>query len=157
MNLVKEYKGLKIFVSIDGEFYCDVINNSNDYKNKTFASEKLQSIEKAIDNFSGQNVNGNEYYSIQIFNNKIIPLKVTKFVGNRIFFDDGTDSSNGLRKLLYPKSIDKTQEFKDIKTILEQIEKNDIEIRNLYEASVKLRKEANEKLKHLPEVPPTLT
>ena len=55
MNLVKEHKGVKIFVSIQGEFYCDANTNSNDYKKKTFVSTKLQSIEKAIDDFNELN------------------------------------------------------------------------------------------------------
>jgi hypothetical protein len=51
MNLVKEHNGVKIFVSIQGEFYCNANTNSNDYEKKTFVSTKLQSIEKAIDDF----------------------------------------------------------------------------------------------------------
>lgn len=85
MNLVKEYKGLKIFVSNRGEFYCDVNTNSNDYKKKSFVSTKLQSIEKAIDEFNGQEIDGNRYYDIAVYNTTITPLKIVKCVGNRFF------------------------------------------------------------------------
>jgi hypothetical protein len=115
MNLVKEHKGVKIFVSIQGEFYCDANLNSNDYKNKTFVSTKLQSIEKAIDDFKGQEIDGNRYYDIAVYNTTLTPLRIVRQVGNRLFFNDGTDTSNYSRKTLYPKNVDEKQEFKDLK------------------------------------------
>ena len=121
MNLVKEHKGVKIFVSIQGEFYCDANTNSNDYKKKTFVSTKLQSIEKAIDDFKGQEIDGNIYYDIAVYNTTLTPLRIVRQVGNRLFFDDGTDTSNYSRRNLYPKSIDEKQEFKDLELLFEKL------------------------------------
>ena len=152
MNLVKEHKGVKIFVSIQGEFYCDANTNSNDYKKKTFVSTKLQSIEKAIDDFKGQEIDGNRYYDIVVYNTTLTPLKVVRQVGNRLFFDDGTDTIKHSRRILYPKSIDEKQEFKDLKLIFEKLKENQKEINNLYEIQKQLRAEANEKLRLMSKV-----
>ncbi len=152
MNLVKEHKGVKIFVSIQGEFYCDANTNSNDYKNKTFVSTKLQSIEKAIDDFKGQEIDGKSYYDIAVYNTTLTPLKVIRQVGSRLFFDDGTDTSNFSRKALYPNSINEKQEFKDLEIIFEQLRENQKEINKLYEIQKKLRVEADNKLRFMSKV-----
>lgn len=152
MNLVKEYKGLKIFVSNRGEFYCDVNTNSNDYKKKSFVSTKLQSIEKAIDEFNGQEIDGDRYYDITVYNTTITPLKIVKCVGNRFFFNDGTDTSNYSRKSLYPKSIDEKQEFQDLKVLFEQIKENQKEINELYKIQKQLSAEGDKKLRALSKV-----
>ena len=131
MNLVKEYKRVKIFVSHKGEFYCDANKNSNDYRNKTFVSKKLESLEKAIDNFKGQKIDGNKYYDITVYNTTIKPLKVVQQIGNRFFFDDGTDTAHYSRGTLYPESIDTTQEFKDLELLLEQIKETQNKVSQL--------------------------
>ena len=150
MNLVKEHKGVKIFVSIQGEFYCDANTNSNDYKKKTFVSTKLQSIEKAIDDFKGQEIDGNRYYDIA--NTTLTPLRIVRQVGNRLFFDDGTDTSNYSRKSLYPKVVDEKQEFKDLELLFDQLKENQKEINKLYEVQKQLRSEADKKLRCLSKV-----
>ena len=152
MNLVKEYKGVKIFVSAQGEFYCDAISNSNDYKKKTFVSIKLQSIEKAIDNFQGQEIEGNSYYEIAAYTPTMKLLKIVRQVGDRLFFNDGTDTSNYQRKELYPKSIDETKEFKDIEVLFEQLKENQKEISKLYEVQKQLTAEVNKKLKYFSKI-----
>lgn len=152
MNLVKEYKGVKIFVSTLGEFYCDAIKNSNDYKVKTFSSNKLQSIEKAIDDFKGQEIDGNEYYEIESYKSKVTPLKVVRKVGSRLFFNDGTDSSNYSRRHLYPKNVDEKQEFVDLVKLFAQIKVNTDEIDKLYEINRRLKANADAKLRCLPQV-----
>ena len=152
MNLVKEYKGVKIFVSTQGEFYCDANTNSNDYKKKTFVSTKLQSIEKAIDDFKGQEIDGNRYYDIVVYNNTLIPLRVVRRVGNRLFFDDGTDTSNNSRRYLYPKGIDEKQEFKDLELLFDKLKENQKEINALYEMQKQLRLEADKKLRLMSKV-----
>jgi len=146
MNLVKEYKGVKIFVSFEGKFYCDANTNSNDYKKKTFVSTKLLSIEKAIDNFKGQRICGDEYYDITLHNETLKPLQVISRVGDRLFFDDGTDTSDFIRISLYPKSIDSKPEFQDLKLIFSQIKENQKEINKLYENQKQLRLEAEKKI-----------
>ncbi len=152
MNQVKEYNGVKIFVSTQGEFYCDVITNSSDYKKKTFASTKLQSIEKAIDDFKGQEIDGNQYYDITVYNTTLTPLKVVRQVGSRLFFNDGTDTSNQSRKSLYPKNIDQKQEFNDIQNLFEQLKESQKEINKLYEIQKQLRADAENKLKLLKKI-----
>ena len=152
MNLVKEHKGVKIFVSTLGEFYCDVNKNSNDYKVKTFSSNKLSSIEKAIDNFKGQEIDGNEYYEIDVCYSKIKPLKVVRQVGDRLFFDDGTDSSNYSRRHLHPKIVDEKQEFVDLVKLFEQIKVNTDEINRLYEIGRQMKANADAKVRCLPKV-----
>jgi len=143
---------VQIFVSTQGEFYCDANTNSNIYKNKTFSSVKLQSIEKAIDDFQGQKVDGNSYYDIAVYNTTLKLLKVTSRVGNRYFFDDGTDSSMHSRKTLYPKSVDQTKEFADLDLIFKEIRQNEKEIKDLYEAQKIMRKKAEDKLRFLQKV-----
>jgi hypothetical protein len=155
MSLVKEYKGVKIFVSEQGEFYCDAIGNSNQYQNKTFSSTKLQSIEKAIDEFKGQEIDGNEYYDITVYNSTLTHLKIISKVGNRLFFNDGTDTSIISRKTLYPKSVDEKQEFCDLVLLFERIKENQKEISKLSEIQKQLRYEADKKLKFLSRVPVT--
>ena len=152
MNLVKEHKGVKIFVSIQGDFYCDANTNSNDYKKKTFVSTKLQSIEKAIDDFKGQEIDGNRYYDIAVYNTTLTPLRIVRQVGNRLFFDDGTDTSNHSRRNLYPKSIDEKQEFKDLELLFDKLKENQKEINNLYEIQKQLRVEADKKLRLMSKV-----
>jgi hypothetical protein len=144
MSLVKEYNGVKIFVSQNGEFYCDVIANTNDYKNKTFGSFKLQSVESAIDNYDGRVVDGNEYYDIQ--ESILLPLKVTSRVGNRLFFNDNTDTSHYNRKKLYPKSIETTPEFKELEIIFKKINDTNIQIKKLYDQKYKLYADAGLKI-----------
>lgn len=146
-NLVKEYKGVNIYVSPRGEFYCDAIGNSNDYKNKTFTSTKIISIEKGIDNFTGQEIeNGNVYYDILTHNTTIKSLKVVKRVGYRVFFDDGTDTSQQSRRYLYPEVIKDSKEFKDLEIIFAEIKKHEAEISSLYTLTRTLRDSAVKKL-----------
>ena len=150
MILIKEYKGVKIYVSTDGEFYCNPSTNSNELKNKTFGSTKLPSIEKAIDEFTGTPIeNGNTYYDIPFYYYNPKPLKVVKQIGTRLFFDDGTDSSMSSRKSLYPKSIDETKDFQKIKELSEEIDSIQKEINALTDKQHQLRTEADKKLKNL--------
>jgi hypothetical protein len=152
MTLVKEFKGVKIFVSHEGEFYCDAISNSGDYKKKTFSSMKLQSIEKVIGEFMGQEIDGSTYYDIQYYAATLHKIKIVRKVGDRLFFDDGTDTSNTSRRSLYPKSVDEKQEFSELVDIFDKIKKNQLDINTLYEAQKQLKIEAEKKLKCLPKV-----
>lgn len=148
MSLVKEYKGVNIYVTLDGEFYCDGINNSNDYRKKTFVSKKMQSIEKAIDDLKGEDIDGNEYYEITPYNNRLKLLKVIKKIGSRVFFDDGTDSSNPLRRELYPKIISQNHEFGKIECLIMLLQENEKEIKRLYDIQVEQRIILEKKLRN---------
>lgn len=111
MTLVKKYKDVSIFVNDNGEFYCDLHKNSNDYKNKTMSYFRLSEIEKAIDEYEISKFNGESYYDIDIIYCIIKKIKVIGKVGGRVFFDDETDTSSYNRKKLYSiESIDKVKE-----------------------------------------------
>lgn len=108
MMKLKEYKGVTIYVHYDGTFYCDAVNNSEDFKNKTFESAKLPSLEKAIDGFTGEKIsNGKSFYVFDYNKLSMTRLQAVCKMGNRVFFDDGTSSADFNRRgCLYPvKSI----------------------------------------------------
>ena len=86
---------------------------------------------------------------IAVYNTTLTPLRIVRKVGNRLFFDDGTDTSHYSRKALYPKSVDEKQEFKDLEILFEQLKENQKEINKLYEVQKQLRAEADKKLKCL--------
>ena len=130
--MVKEYKGVNIYVNPQGEFYCDVVKNSDQFKNKTFSSYKLPSLEKAIDEYSGKELaTGEYYYEINIYNGDIKKLTVISKVGNRIFFDDGSDTSMYTRKQLYPSSIEESKGYISIIEFARKIAENQEEINRL--------------------------
>lgn len=132
MSLVKEYKGVKIFVNYKGEFYCDANNNSNEYKNKTFNSHKLQNIEKAIDAYEGEVENGEQYYYINLYSHTITLLKVVRKIGDRLFFDNERDSlSYGIGNLR-PKSFDETEEYSKLIAIFKELTENKNKQTELY-------------------------
>jgi len=110
---VREYKGVNIFITTDGTFFCDCINNSNILENKTFNSNKLTSIIKAIDSFKGNEIN-ETFYKLNHYPVKIEKFKATSKVGNRLLFDDGTDSESYSKRGLYKKTISKKEEFKKL-------------------------------------------
>lgn len=152
MSLVKEYKGVKIYVSPTGEFYCDVNYNSDNYNSKTFLSTKLQSIERAIDNFEGGKIEEEVYYDINMYIPKITVLKTIRKVGNRIFFDDGTDTSLVSRSKLYHRSISEKLEFKELENIFDKMKENNENIKKIYEENRKLMTLSKSKIDSLHKV-----
>jgi len=152
MKLVEEYKGVKIFITNNNEFYCDAIENSDIYRNKTFKSYKLESIEKEIDLFKEDVVDGNEYYEINIHNTSLKLLKVTNKVDRRLFFDDGTDTNSYTRTSLYPKKIEKTKAFKQLKVAFKTIVDTRKQIGDLHKKQGELISEAKSKLSLLCQV-----
>jgi hypothetical protein len=149
MTKVKDFQGISIYVTKDGRFYCDVINNSNDFNKKTFDSEKIQSIEKAIKSFEGSEIkDGKQYYSISPYHGTPIQLlTIVKRVGDRLFFDDGTDVSR--RGKLYPKEIDTTEHFKQLQSTLTELDEVRGEITKLYEKQRMLTIKSSDVLKKL--------
>lgn len=118
-NLVKEYKGVKIYITTEGRFFCDCISNSNEFSKKTFDSEKLQSIEKAIDNFEGASVD-ESYYLLSVYPLSATKLKAKSKVGNRILFSDGTKSDDWNRRGVKKASlIEDKEEFKKLLNLAE--------------------------------------
>jgi len=140
-NFVKEYKGVVIYITTEGLFFCDCINNSEFLNNKTFSSEKLQSIEKAIDNFEG-NKQTKIYYRLTQY-----PLTINTFisksqVGNRIIFTDGTDSTCFNRLGIVESSLlDNNADFIKLKELV-KIEKQ--LNKQIFELNDKIRKNREE-------------
>lgn len=115
MSKVKDYKGVTIYVNFDGVFYCDPVKNSPDFKDKVFHSEKMGSVEKAVDNYEGAKLkDGATFYDIQSYNMSITKLKVISHVGSRLFFNDGTNSTQCNRQSLFPESITDTPTFSQL-------------------------------------------
>lgn len=85
---VKEYKGVNIYVHNSGVFYCNPTNNSNEFSKHLFKSEKLTSIEKAIDNYVMQDLE--EVYIIFSYYDSPFELKAKRKLGNLIVFEDDT-------------------------------------------------------------------
>jgi hypothetical protein len=149
---VKTYNGCNIYVHNDGTFYCDPINNSDEYKNAGIKSEKLSSVEKAIDNYE---TNGktfvNKYIVIVPYNEKITVVTSKSKLGNRIFFDDGTmsDRRHDL-KYFYNESVTENEIYKnEILPVFEKLKENAALIKTLYDENVKLRKNAEDKMRLL--------
>ncbi len=118
-NLVKEYNGVKIYITTEGRFFCDCISNSNDFSKKTFDSEKIQSIEKAIDNFEGESIN-ESYYLLNVYPLSVTKLKAKSRVGNRIFFSNGTKSDDwNLRGIKKGSLIEDKEEFERLLRLIE--------------------------------------
>lgn len=141
-NVVKDYRGIKIFVYIDGTFYCNM-DHYPDYKKKTFQSNKLASIEKAIDEYHEKVVDGSIYYDIVSYIPRIHRLKVIGKVGSRLFFDDGTSSMSHNRQKMYPKDIETTAGFLKLKALFDDITANKLEINRLNQENTALMAEAN--------------
>ena len=116
-------------------------------KRKLLRQQNCSQLKKAIDDFKGQEIDGNRYYDIAVYNTTLTPLRIVRQVGNRLFFDDGTDTSNYSRKSLYPKAVDEKQEFKDLELLFDQLKENQKEINKLYEVQKQLRAEADKKIK----------
>lgn len=135
--LVKEHKGVKIYLNESGMFYCNVVNNTDDFRNKTFESEKLKSIEKAINDHGGiKMINNDYYYDIDVHLLKITKLTPVKHVGDLIFFDDGRNNMHNKR--LYPASIENSEEFKQINNCFNHIKNIGDEIRELNDSKYEL-------------------
>lgn len=149
---VKTYNGCNIYVHFDGTFYCDPINNSDEYKNAGIKSEKLSSVEKAINNYE---TNGktfvNKYVVIAPYCEKITVVTSKSKLGNRIFFDDGTmsDKRHDL-KYFYNEDVAENEIYKkEILPIYEKLNENSVLIKKLYDENVKLRKNAEDKMRLL--------
>lgn len=77
MNLVKEHKGVKIFVSIQGEFYCDGTDTSN-YSRKSLypkvidEKQEFKDLEVLFEQLKENQKKFNKLYDVQI------PNRITK-------------------------------------------------------------------------------
>ena len=128
--LVLELDGVKIYVSKSGQFYCDCINNSDEIKDATFISLKMDSIVKAIGDFNSPSAKaGEKYYAIDTYNPRIRELVVKSTTGTRLFFTDGTNSlSYGA---LYTEEILKSKFISDFSALEKVVKYVDIKIEEL--------------------------
>lgn len=155
MALLKEYKGVRIFVNDKGEFYCNPITNDGVYNLKMFSSVKVASIEAAIDEYGGEDiVNGNQYYSIETHANELKLLTVIRRVGSRLFFDDGTDTAMYSRRELYPKEIDQQLGFAQFAEMISQMKDMSAEIQRLLTERSGITKKAQAALASFRKVKP---
>jgi len=144
MSLVKIFKGVKICVNADGIFFCDVDKNSEFLKDATFNSQKITSIESAISNYQAEDdLEKKSFYVIELYRNLIKKIITTKHVGSRLFFDDGTDTSNFDRRNLYSGDIEKFDEFKTLESLVNEITENSKEAERLYKLNSVLHNKAN--------------
>lgn len=132
MTKIKNYNGVDIYVNSNGIFYCDPVNNSGEFKEKKFHSEKMGSVEKAIDDYEVVKVDtGLYFYTFADKSATIIKLTVINKLGNRLFFNDGTNSADYNRKNLYPSSIENQLEFEEVRSYFSSVELFNAEINRL--------------------------
>ena len=144
MAQVKEYCGVIIYVNPDGQFYCDPVNNSDNFKNKLFVSDKISSIEKAINNFEGSKKEDiEEFYHIN-YDGTIKKLKVISQVGTRKFFDDGTDTTHMSRTKLHPKTIETSDYFPKLLELGKENEELNEKVMGIYKEQAKVREKISE-------------
>lgn len=121
MKPIKEYKGVFIYHNtFKNEYYCDAKYNSSNYENKTHIGNKIQHIERAINDCEGYVVEDIiQYYAVEVYEPKIELLRVVKRLGKHLYFDDGTSTKDKTRERLYPKSIDTEPDFKTLLSLLD--------------------------------------
>ena len=92
-NLIKEHKGVKIYVNHTGEFYCNTKDDKPGFQFKTNSSEKLSSLEKFIDTLNSEEVKHEvDYYEINIYRFPVVRvLQSSKRIGNKIYFKNGEE------------------------------------------------------------------
>ena len=128
--LVSELNGVKIYVSESGQFYCNCINNSDEIKEATFKSLKMDSIVKAIGDFNSPSAKvGEKYYAIDTYNPRIKELVVKNTVGTRLFFTDGTSSLN--YGTLYTEEILKNKFISDFSDLEKEVKAIDKKLEDL--------------------------
>lgn len=153
---VKDYKGVEIYVSMEGVFYADAKGNSPDFNQKTFHSDKMAAVESAIDGFMGEVKDGPEYYEIAPFALVLKKIKVVANVGRLLFFDDGTDSRRNRQGCLYSSEIEQTPQFIAIKSAIEKAAEIDKKISELRRERNAIVEEAKKQLGFILPVKPSL-
>ncbi len=154
MSPVTVYNGIEIYLTVDGEFYCNPDTNSSNYEDRRLTNTKLSSIKSYIDDCYGVRIHiGNRYYVISISNTSIRPVQVVRQYRDNLYFDDGTNTDHYYSmRMIHPEYVDKQPEFEDLKIILDKIKEVELELERLEELKERLIGEANEKLERLPMV-----
>ena len=148
MEFIKEYKGVFIYHNtLKNEYYCDAKYNSSNYENNTHIGNKIQHIERAINDCYGYVVGDViQYYAVEVYEPKIELLRVVKRLGKHLYFDDGTSTKDKTRERLYPKSIDEEQDFKILLSLLDTSKEIVLELNRLNKAHRILSLNINQEL-----------
>lgn len=148
MGPITVYNGIEIYLTVDGEFYCNPDTNSSNYEDKLLVSTELLNIKRNIDNFYGERIiNGDRYYIISVSNTSIKPVQIVRRHGDNIHFDNGTDTDRHYSmRTLHPSYVDSQPEFKDLKVILDKLKETELELERLEVLMQQLTDEANAKV-----------
>lgn len=154
MSPVTVYNGIEIYLTEDGEFYCNPDTNSSNYDDAKLIYTKLSGIKEYIDECYGTRItNGNRYYVISVSNTLIRLVQIVRQYNGNLYFDDGTDTDHYYSmRMLYPEHVDKQPEFTDLKIILDEIKEIELKIKDLEELKEQFITEADAKLERLPMV-----
>ena len=139
MTAVKEYKGVNIYVTQDGVFYCDCIDNSSDFKKATFKSEKLLSIEKGIDSYEGSKPEEKYWYEIHPHVPVINKKELSGIVGHLPVFKDRTVVNS--YSTFYHESIENNPCFAQLIDLQNQVKELRDAAQELYKKESRLREE----------------
>lgn len=139
MTAVKEYKGVNIYVTQDGVFYCDCIDNSSDFKKATFKSEKLLSIERGIDSYEGSKPEEKYWYEIHEHIPIIKKKQLAGVRGHLPLFKDRTVVNS--YSTFYHESIENNPYFAQLVDLQNQVTELRNAAQELYKKESKLREE----------------
>ena len=148
MEPIKEYKGVFIYHNtLKNEYYCDAKYNSSNYENNTHTGNKIQHIERKINDCEEYVVDDIiQYYAVEVYEPKIELLRVVKRLGKHLYFDDGTSTKDKNRERLYPKSIDTEPDFKILLSLLDTSKEIVLELNRLNKAHRILSLNINQEL-----------
>ena len=133
-----EYKGVKIHLTDNGEFYCDAVNNSPEYSKRQFNSFKFASIKKAIDDFEGSKVD-KLFYKFDSYNCSVETHRQVSKKGTLLIFDDGKDSNHYSKRNLISSDDINEDSLKYAKELSDKMGKILDKIRELEDEKKDLR------------------
>ena len=144
MAEVVKYKGVFIQVTPEGKFYADPKNNSTDFYKASITSDKVESIKKAIDNYTDTSQSATYYYDITNYRVEVEQIFITNTVGTLTYYSNGKDSRHYMGTL-YLAEIENTEEFQDLMILSDKYKELTKEIKELENK----QKDLTEKSKNL--------
>lgn len=135
MVFLKNYNGVKIEVSENGEFHCDIIMNLPFGRSEHFFFNQLEDLEGKIDEVinSRKDINYESIY-IAISNSEpeIREIKIESILGNKIFYNDGSNSGYYSRKLVVDEEFLSNPDFIELKKIIRELDLKEVELNSIY-------------------------
>lgn len=134
------YKGVMIYFNErEGQFYCNVAKNTNEYYAKTDNSKRYEGIKKAIDNAPATVVSDEIAIEFIMHSGVMKEHKVKSRKGNIITFDNGVQytAPNMRGGWIFQASIKKDKKWKELKASFDAFAQHKAD---LYE----MQKESNE-------------